>query len=278
MIPLYAIAYRLSARENDSFRLTVTYVKSHGEGVRGWVRCPQSFDFRYPPYDGIPRRFGTSETFGLLGGVSNEKQSLYSEACERSIGDVLTSIICEILDGDLQGDAPEATILIFGVAFPKVVGRILSLRPPETVGFLWLCPRPFPEWIAEGVNQSAIIGLHGWGVSTEWEDEHVLITSEMQAKDGSSLVIQKLDSWGALSDRDVPAAEHLKKDLCGAPLPKEIIAAAEQIEVEMEEPYKHYPEERLRRPHDAVQTLTYEQAVAQQQSSPPGWEIAWDLK
>jgi hypothetical protein len=274
VIPLYAIGYRLTLTGAETFRLTATYVRS--EERDGWVRSPQTWYFNYPPVDGMPGRFGTSETLGLLGGVKNAKQFRYSEAVERALGDVLTTMICEILDGNDIDPEGGATILTLGLAFPKVVGRVLSLRPPERVRFGWLCPRPFPEWIAEGVNESVILGLHTWGLNTDWEDERLLVTSETQDSRGSILTFQKLCPCGVVNDLNIPPCAHIIKDLCNALLPKEVALVTEQIDAELQGLYQHEPEESLQRPKNPVETLSYQSALGQQQTWPSGWAIKWE--
>jgi hypothetical protein len=129
--------------------------------------------------------------------------------------------------------------------------------------------------MAEGVNESAIVGLHGWGVDTDWDDERVLVSTKTEPEDGCLLVFQQLCHWGVRGDVSIPKREHVKANLCKAQLPREVIVAAEQIEVELSAVYSHEAEEPLRRPANSVGSLKYESLKGQQRQWPPGWPFKW---
>jgi hypothetical protein len=80
--------------------------------------------------------FGTSETRGVFGGVSQPVLAAHSEAIERAIGDAMVLAFAQLLE-----EAPHVnTFLIRGPAFPKTLGRFLSLRPPDGTVIAWLMP------------------------------------------------------------------------------------------------------------------------------------------
>jgi hypothetical protein len=90
------------------------------------------------------------------------------------------------------------------------------------------------------------------------------------------LIFQKLCPWGQIADLQVPRCEHIKKNLCDALLPKEVVVVTEQIEVELEHLYQHEAEEPMQRPKEGVvETLSYETVQGQQRAWPPGWPIRW---
>jgi hypothetical protein len=78
---------------------------------------------------------GYSEARGIVGGIPDALQAAQSAVIERVIGDALALSVCEIVDKGLSD-----TILLRGPAFPKTLGRLLSLRFPEHVTVAWITP------------------------------------------------------------------------------------------------------------------------------------------
>jgi hypothetical protein len=194
---------------------------------------------------------------------------------ERAVGDVLTTILCEILE--LIDPAGESSIMIFGLAFPKLVGRILSLRPASYARIYWICPRPFPPWIAEGVNESALFGALSSGFGTEWDDETIVRTSSVTVSNpGASLYIQQLATSNIVVPFDVSRYVWLQTGLCEALLPREIVVAAGQVHNHIGAPYTGEPEETLR-PLCEPQFPANEYGVLprQRKGGLPVWDINW---
>lgn len=100
--------------------------------------------------------FGTSETRGIVGGIAQPLLAKQSEAIERALGDALVLSFVQILDR-----VPSVkVILVRGPAFPKTLGRFLSIRPDEKLTIAWVMslketpthpiPMLFPlTWYAE---------------------------------------------------------------------------------------------------------------------------------
>src|ERR1017187_4433213 len=117
---IFGVGYRVTSIPGKSFDITSTYVASMSQS-KGWIRLPQTWRFSHPLADGVSAKLGVSKTLGILGGTENRRQYLSSEMLERAIGDVLTSVVCEILESG--GTAEATSIVIFGLAFPKLIGR-----------------------------------------------------------------------------------------------------------------------------------------------------------
>ncbi len=116
-----------------------------------------------------PNRFahepiGVSETRGIVGGVEQPVAAAHSETIERSISDALTVAFTEVLD-DVDG---VSMILIRGPAFPKTLGRFLSLRAPVEMNVAWITP--FEELVG-----GAPLTLNWFGArSMAWDYESLL--------------------------------------------------------------------------------------------------------
>jgi hypothetical protein len=82
----------------------------------------------------IEDSIGTSETRGIVGGVSQPVLAAQSEAIERVLGDALVLTFSQIVDL-----LPSVTVvLVRGPVFPKTLGRFLSLRPSEQIAIAWI--------------------------------------------------------------------------------------------------------------------------------------------
>jgi hypothetical protein len=77
---------------------------------------------------------GTSETRGIVGGVSQPVLAAQSEAIERALGDALVMTFSQILD--LLPSV--SVVLVRGPVFPKTLGRFLSLKPSERIAIAWI--------------------------------------------------------------------------------------------------------------------------------------------
>lgn len=136
MNPHATIYYEIDltgARENRSFMLRFSSCLSFEQGLlpvrsQGWkCRLPD-------PNIYIEDPFGTSETRGIVGGVDQPVLAAQSEAIERALGDALVLSFAEVFDL-----APNVgVILVRGPAFPKTVGRFLSLRPSRRATVAWV--------------------------------------------------------------------------------------------------------------------------------------------
>lgn len=110
------------------------------------------FLFRFRPWKGwASENADASSVYGILGGIGDEAQALVSEAVERNIADLITHAVCVWSDtpSKVKGATEEGPIWILGPAFPKLIGRIASLRLPSSPGIYWFTPNPLPDWYAE---------------------------------------------------------------------------------------------------------------------------------
>jgi hypothetical protein len=82
----------------------------------------------------IEDSIGTSETRGIVGGISQPVLAAQSEAIERALGDALVLAFSQILD--MQPDV--GVVLLRGPVFPKTLGRFLSLRPSDRMIIAWI--------------------------------------------------------------------------------------------------------------------------------------------
>jgi len=270
----FGLGYRVTSTPNRDFSITATYVASTSPS-KGWIRLPQTWRFSYPVSDGVVSKLGASKTLGILGGMENRRQYLCSEMLERAIGDVLTAAICEILESGVTVN--RTTIVVFGLAFPKLVGRVLSLRMPRHVGVVWMCPTPFPPWIAEGVNESAFLATLGSGFGTEWDDEAMIRASSLTlAGQEMPLYIQQLAPWSVIPPFDPDEYTWLASGLCEALLPREVVVAAGHVQNHLVEPYNGEPEEELRPLiQPTFPAKPYLAVPRQRRGGLPVWDIAW---
>ena len=279
----YGVSYKLEHVKgngkdiHDGFKITFTYVSSHNER-EGFVRLPRTYHFALPAINGfVLERLGASETRGLFGGVENQRQKLYSEACERAIGEVLTITFCEILG--LHENDEAATVIIFGPALPKVVGRFAHLRPPVNLGVVWVCPKPFPEWIAERANEVLLFPPYSPSNETEgWEDEPLVVSFEYTPPGSNSpCVVQHLQMWPdtpqiRLEGYAWAEAMFARK----AFLPREIPIAAGQVFRHSMNPSKGEPEERWEGVANEYMPVGFKVKAADQlRRGLEGWGIQW---
>src|SRR5688572_1271441 len=82
----------------SSFVVTYAYAISRGDRS-GLIYRSRRVSFSYTENGGYSyQRFGSSETIGLFGGVEHSELRAYSEATERAIGDILTMVVCDVVD------------------------------------------------------------------------------------------------------------------------------------------------------------------------------------
>jgi hypothetical protein len=136
MNPHATIYYDLDlggARENRSFVLRFSCCVSFQPGLA--VFRSQEWKCQLPnPNVYIEEPFGTSETRGIVGGVQQSILAAQSAAIERALGDALVLSFTQVLD-----EVPDVdVILVRGPAFPKTLGRFLSMRPSSRVTVGWV--------------------------------------------------------------------------------------------------------------------------------------------
>jgi len=327
---VYGIGYKLQLESNDestrNLCITFTYVKSESD-QEGFIRLPRTWKFLISTEDGfMPQRFGASEIRGLFGGIENQNQKAYSEASERAIGEVMTVLLCEILDGEEKDAYKELTLLfsvnqeyqteldkknlpdklrqeftnneitlsqnptvsvkkigntwqikdenqiytvkkekdklniykstlddiyvmIFGPALPKVAGRFASLRPPSNINILWICPKPFPKWLADEANETLLVPDYNFfseAYNREgWEDDPLIKGFNRKLNDSEDRVCS-IQYFNLYTERET-SIQNLEKaskgygwledELAKALLPREIVSANEQVSKHIEEPY-----------------------------------------
>jgi hypothetical protein len=267
---------------NGGFTIAAAYAVSYDDGA-GYIRAPQTWQFLYPAVDGLPRTgtFNASEILGLLGGAPNRREELLSEAFERALGDVLTTYFCESLDFFIKSDS--ALLLVSGVAFPKLIGRVLSLRPPENVAIAWIWPQPFLSWTTQGVTETILRDSLRYGLGAQWEDEPLLRSHQITPKSGfSPLVVQQLCLWGVSKPFDDSVLHLAKQPIENSFLPRELAVSLGLCEVQIagqqpyselvqEEPLRPLPE---RYPHDEY-IQSDEQREEKRHLAPPGWGVLW---
>ncbi len=82
----------------------------------------------------LEESFGTSEVKGIIGGIKQSFLAAQSELIERALGDALTVAFTHALD-----KVPDVrAVFVRGPAFPKTVGRFLSLKPPVDLEIAWV--------------------------------------------------------------------------------------------------------------------------------------------
>ena len=271
---IVGVDYKLTSEADGRFSITSGYTLSESKG-HGWIRKPRTWLFSFPKVDGFQRRrFGASEVIGLFGGVKNERHFQYSEAAERAIGDVLTTTLCEFADGNRL--ASDTDIIIFGPAFPKVVGRLASLRLPTEIVVHWVCPNPFPKWIAEGTSEASMLPRYSSAPAEAWEDEPLVVGREYPTGETTPpLIVQQLCTSGGPRDWRLPGYGWAKDLLDGALLPREIFASVQQINEHLAQPYNESSVESIRHNHNRSEP-EYKEATQQRKGfGPPGWEIEW---
>jgi len=71
-------------------------------------------------------------------------------------------------------------VAILGYAFPKLVGRLLSLRLPDSLPVFWLTPQSGYDWLIGPGGPEATplsVQLGGWS-DDEWESERLVTRIE----------------------------------------------------------------------------------------------------
>lgn len=121
------------ARRTRSFLLRFSSCISFQDGLLPFRA--QAWRCRLPdPNAYIEDTFGTSETRGIVGGVRQPILAAQSEAIERALGDALVLSFTQALDL-----VPNVNVvLVRGPAFPKTLGRFLSMRPSDRVVIAWV--------------------------------------------------------------------------------------------------------------------------------------------
>lgn len=265
----YWISYQAELQE-DSLRLTTSFAHSNRSG-EGYIRVPQTWSFDLAIPEGLPQPFDTSSTFGMLGSIDGQSQ-VFSESFERALGDVLTILTCEIIDF-LPAPPQDSRIVFLGPPFPKLVGRLLSLRLD-------------PLWRIQWFSAPGVLGLIGPDLDLEvlartilcsqmssWEDEPLL---EVSAGDGLD---SRVPSWLTLG------ASGQRTDIesclvsCGTvKLPVELAAALSQVMQHRIESYSGEAGEEMRQ--DAVGDIPTGLAVfagsrRRPPSQAPSWSVRW---
>jgi hypothetical protein len=265
---LHGIAYcvRRTAGE-EAFLVTVCDVESRSE-TDGIVWMPKTISFLVPPTPKhTRRRTNVSDTFGLLGGIADEEMGATSEAVERAIGDVLTATICEVL---IKAHKNDVAIVVLGPAFPKLIGRIASLRPAGTSNIVCISPDPFPSWVFSGELDPPRFNI-GRPLAPLWEDE-VLVMTELH---GDSTIAQHVCVWDAAASLKLPGFGWSRKPCFGARLPRELVVAAGQIENHLRVPYRGLPEnEQLQELPGGFPEREFKPAE-KYRSADLGWRIKW---
>lgn len=294
---IYGFGYKLSCTSSPqlgtSRELHITFTWMRSTDATGFVRLPRTWKFPVNSIDGFEQeRFGTSETRGWFGGIKNKAQEHYSELCERAIGEVLTVMLCEVLD-EVSNDPGQ--IIILGPSLPKVVGRIAALRPPAKLSIKWICPKPMPDWIAEGASEIHLLPKYPLRDTSaklagdEWEDESIISGYTYRPKmDGANsrsdaCIVQQFDMWENAPDYGLETLHWIRSGarLCEGVLPRELPMAAGQVQVHVDEPYVGEPEEGFRneQAHDIMPIAPYEPESPLRQharaGSPLGWNIHW---
>jgi hypothetical protein len=133
-----AIFYSLDFTQTDErlcCRVSVASSMAAPEGAT--LLRSISWRCRLPdPNEYVQQPYGSSETIGLIGGVSHPLRAAQSGAIERALGDGLTQAFAHLLD---MGEGV-SLVLIRGPAFPKALGRFLSLRLPSSIKVAWVSP------------------------------------------------------------------------------------------------------------------------------------------
>ncbi len=168
----YAVGYRLEINELSALQtvgVTFAWAVQSSQGLT--IAAPRKWRCRLPnPAEYVETYFGTSETKGILGGVAQPLLAAQSEAAERVLGDALTIAFAEIMD---WGGPEASTVMILGPAFPKVLGRFMSLRPPKTTGIFWITPVSVPPAV-EHMWHLLLPLQAGTGPAMAWSNEVLL--------------------------------------------------------------------------------------------------------
>jgi hypothetical protein len=293
---VYGIGYKLKLESNDEFMrnlsITFTYVKSESK-EEGFIRIPRTWKFIISAMDGFMlQRFGASETRGLFGGIEDQSQKSYSEASERAIGEVMTVLLCEILDGE-EKDAYKKSklndtklddiyVMIFGPALPKVAGRFASLRPPSNINILWICPKPFPKWLADKANETLLVPDYNFFSESYnkegWEDDPLIKGFNRKLNADNEDQVCSIQYFNLYTERETSIQNleeaskgygWLKDKLAEALLPREIVSANEQVSEHIEKPYSK--EQVLNTSLREIEQANW------YRNTDKGWSIKWKM-
>lgn len=256
-----AIAWKLDFDIAQSV-FNIHWTWCYADETTAKIKVPETWQFKLPQEPGFSRdRFGASETRGLLGGVPSSRLQKLSEQSERAIGDVLTYALCQVIDFiGLERDADLTRVFVFGPALPKVVGRFCSLRLPESVAIAWICPVPFPDWIASRGDELLLIpqrhltmeASQGFGAGAESWEQEALVNGFKWAANENSYVVQHLCNRSysnPVEELQLGRLSQVEAVFARTRLSREIVAAAGQVEVHATTPYSRESEQSLR-PHD----------------------------
>lgn len=191
------------ATRTDEYSIAVAVAEERVEGGF-WFRpelCCQR-RFRFPPSPGwIPREVDASSVFGMFGGVEDKRQRAVSEAFERNLGDLIVSVVGRAVD---LTEASDVAFYLLGPAFPKVIGRIASLRLPDRYRVHWVTPNPLPSWFEVFPSmyrcQPTETRQGGLVPYTGVEDAEQLLRTQSVAED--SLLVQSLNIYGTSASRE----------------------------------------------------------------------------
>jgi len=145
---------------------------------------------------------------GIRGGVADARAFAVSEALERSIGDAITLLFCEVLD---QLQESSAEIYILGPALPKVVGRLAALRPPRSVQLFWLTPQvDSNQPVSLFALSATVVPKYPLKQGNEplqesWQDEPLVIGCNLKTHLGT-FTVQRMQMWGESITSGTPAS------------------------------------------------------------------------
>lgn len=242
---IFGIAYRVDIVERSGkhpqFDVTVGAISDISD-MHSDLYWLDTLRFDLPPSD----RFlgaspGVSEVFGLLGGVADEYQRACSEQVERALGDILTCVLCSILDelDEPVGSPPrrprEPLLALLGPPLPKVVGRFLSVRAPADVGIVWVCPASMPRCLGDEILEFSARSATPRSLQGESDDGRHNLLASISAKfgDGDECWLHALDTYrtGADAARSVREAPWVLwcADEGACTLPKQIVLAIDLV-------------------------------------------------
>jgi len=210
---IIGIAYQYWLEPFNGIRALRLYVRCSlcitFEDDRGEVFVPRHYLFAVPEVDGGGLGgFGASQTVGLMGGVANERAAVVSEHCERAVGDVLTRATALALGDVLKriGRNRKALVLFLGPAFPKLVGRLASLRLPRDLVVAWVTHPTIEGWCSPAGHcplrlmtsmPARPTGCEEDDLVVTWTERlHITSTGESgQTGKQERVVLQSLNQW-----------------------------------------------------------------------------------
>lgn len=248
------VAYKLVVEPSGS-HLNVHFGWAIDLGDKGCLGMPHTWRCKLPVDIGYSRnRFTGSSVVGLMGGVERSWRREISEESERVLGDAVAYAVCEALrflglDGERWQKVGEggANIFIFGFAIPKVVTRLYELCLPEKVNCFWICPVPVPDWITEGLDETALIPQSHLNATANdpehrWDEEALIEGFRFDTGSNHTLLIQYLplrrDRENIMKQiKDACQGKIFAPLLGDASVPWAIPAAAGQVDCQLQRPY-----------------------------------------